>query len=444
MIAMGKIVQDHNGYLDTLKAWGDHRCSVGPPLDGKKRKVYRALMDLTRMLEDLEGEKPAMEKAVVANQVIHNLLNLLILANDLWPMHGKWIQRVIEPVYPGLTAQLFEALKASLGSINYTNLLTIIDEHIAPIGGRVTEYNTLVMGDEALGNGPTQVVMPNVFLSELGPEALAALHQIVNRHQSFYLKSFDEVHGALGIVCYDRSHSAEAIFEILGEAGLSENRRYSYEPVMEQMYGGLAAFEKVGAKVLHHASRFASGLYLRHQGNTDREALLGECAYGYAIFCAAAQVAHSNIHIFSEYLYRSWCMRAIDPNLTLGPKQSSEEKYKLSESLNEKVVGTDPEMLEMLTEIVSSPETRFDEPIFDTWADGLAGMKGELTQLTTQGVLTSPKYQILTLIDKENMPDEAILWPIFERYLNCFFDLLDIDVKDRLYLVSLLRCSQQY
>ncbi|MGB3464041.1 MAG: nucleotidyltransferase domain-containing protein [Cyclobacteriaceae bacterium] len=438
MLSMGKIIRDQDGFLLDMKLWGEQRFLAGPSADNKYYRINRGLIDLTNLLTDLEGDKSASEKALIANEIYHNLFNILFLLHGLWPMSGKWVYRKLNPIYPDLLDRLFQELKISIGTTDYSTIIGIVDELIEPIGGRLTEYSSTTSGDQQLQTGPLQIILPGVFLAQLDRSAFEALRQLKNQYSSTYLKDFEE--GGIGVVIPEISNKVTTVYSAMELVSPTGNAKFSYEPILRNLYGGVdyyviaeEFFSLVADTVLKIPEQLSQ--------MPDKEALLEVCAYLLPIFCSSMNIARSDVSRFSGYLMKKWIVQAADPYNEANPVKRHELAQALERKLQENAQSADEELKTLLHAILSDNTLRFDDTLYDSWADGLAKVAEKLEKQLEKHALSISKFQLLAVFNETEVPKGSALWPVFEQYLVFLFDILDVDKKDRLYIVSLINES---
>ena len=433
MLATGKIIRDDAGFLAALKQWGGQRFMAGPPRDRKHYKINRSLTDVGNLLEDLEGPKQAGEKLLIANQLINDFKNLLVLSNDLWPVTGKWAYRKLEPLYPGLIDSLFLLYKEAIATADYSAMMALVREHLGALELPEEEASSTLLGDTPPGSGPTQIILPRIYLYEMEAAQVEAIMGLRREFPSLYLRDFEE--GGTGIVLPDESGKNTEAFTHLLEISPDKNVRYGYEPLLKDIYGGPAYFG-IAQDYFRLVTSFTGMLQQRSAPAADGARYLETCAYLLPVFCAQMGIAVAALPSFGRFLHDSWAQQAVDPHNVLRAPRREELLQDLQEQIAQRRASADADFMGIIAAVLADAELRFDDPLFDHWADGLAALSTQLHAQVQEEPPAPSRFQLLAMFREAAPP--MLLWPVLLEYLNYLFDLLGVEHKDRLYLVALL------
>ena len=432
MIAMGKILRDYNGFLAELKKWGDQRYLEGPPREGKNLRIHRTLIDISNLLTDLEGQKLAEEKMTAATRLLNDLMNLLFLINDLFPMSGKWTYRKLDPLYPGIISALFSELKASIGEQDYSGFIKIVDELLMPVGGRIDTYSTKISTDRHLKTNILQIVLPGTKLTDIAPSGIGLLQALSHAYPNLYLKDFEE--GGIGIVIPGLTHKTAEVYQIMEKISENKVAKYNYEPLLRNLYGGTdyypvanEYFRLVTKLVFEISQKFAAPL--------QREDVMEVCAYVIPIFCSCMEIPSSELPRFSAYLTQKWISQAIPSTNEVTSDQRKQHAIELEDSLTKEVSSCDPELMEILAAILSDHSLRFGESLYDSWANGVTQISDRLSSLLEENPPSISKFQLLSSLQQTAINRQSLLWPVYEQYLSFLFDVLDVYHKDRVFFL---------
>ncbi|MGB3180607.1 MAG: nucleotidyltransferase domain-containing protein [Cyclobacteriaceae bacterium] len=430
MLYTGKIIQDRDNYLAKVKEWAEGIYLGGPQEDGRLRKIQRYLIEITHLLQDLEGNKPALEKFFAATQAVVSLNNMMFKAHNLWPMGGKWATRTLDGLYADYTRKLALGMNKGIEKGDFNELVELIDGYTSQFGGRMTSYSTTTLSHwQPQEVQAIQLIAPGVYLATTSQLVIAKIMALRERYPDIYLKTYEEGQGSLGIVVPSPKPNDTAPYDLFKQA-VDGTVMYSTEPTMQLIYGGNEAIQ-VTDTYFKVVTNLAAGLKeITENTDTWHKQVLSQCAYLFPVFCVQMGIKPDKAGKFSAYLLDSWYPESINPDGYLMPEAWLAEQVNLTEELQQKVAATDTELLHLIGSIMSDPDIRFDVDLFDEWADGLQAVSEGLHDLSMEGKLQT--YS-LTETDVEG------IWPILKSYLDHLYTLLDVPHKDRLYLVTLLK-----
>ncbi|OAR27647.1 nucleotidyltransferase [Streptomyces sp. ERV7] len=137
MCATGMLLFDHDGLGAQLQAQAKILVDAGPPAlpaDELNGRRYA----LTDLLDDLAGCAQAGERLCLVTEVAQRTGELVLLLDGAWLGGGKWLACRVSATRPGFMERLDAAVRVALAGSS-GELTTLVDEVLAPVGGRLWE-----------------------------------------------------------------------------------------------------------------------------------------------------------------------------------------------------------------------------------------------------------------------------------------------------------------
>jgi hypothetical protein len=126
------------GLAQRIKDDAGRTLDLGPePLRSAEIDQYR--LDLTSLLDDLEGSTDRIEALLLSGGVFHLTATILLALNRRWLGQGKWLIRKLRDLDPKQARLLEQALEILCRTGEKTPLLTVSDAILGRIGGRLFE-----------------------------------------------------------------------------------------------------------------------------------------------------------------------------------------------------------------------------------------------------------------------------------------------------------------
>ncbi|MGW7074946.1 hypothetical protein [Streptomyces sp. NPDC054866] len=89
-------------------------------------------------MDDLAGCGQAGERLFIVTEIARRTGEFVLLRTGTWLGGGKWLARRVDEVWPGFSTALEAAAREALEG-RASGLVALVDEVLAPCGGRVWE-----------------------------------------------------------------------------------------------------------------------------------------------------------------------------------------------------------------------------------------------------------------------------------------------------------------
>lgn len=131
----GVVLRDTDGQAAKLRAEASVILDIGPPALTEQEILSRRYA-LTDLLDDLIGCDKIDEGMFIANDLVVQTAELILLSQRKWIGSGKWLLRAVARFDPPLAQQMTGALLRYYRDNSKDELIRLVDLALAPRGGR--------------------------------------------------------------------------------------------------------------------------------------------------------------------------------------------------------------------------------------------------------------------------------------------------------------------
>ncbi|WP_067725276.1 hypothetical protein [Oceanobacillus damuensis] len=137
MCVEGTIIRD-DGSAEEIRNEAENYLQDGPaPINKEKENYLR--YTITDLLNDLDSSISNQEKVFTANKLFDLVTEYTLKVNGQWLGHGKWMYRSLRNFDASFSERILETYNILIKNGESKPFITMIDEVLAPHGGRLFE-----------------------------------------------------------------------------------------------------------------------------------------------------------------------------------------------------------------------------------------------------------------------------------------------------------------